>query len=818
MQLPPDTDDFAGREEQITRLTSILSADPSRKAVPIATICGQPGVGKTALAIHVAHHVSEAFPDGQLYANLRGAEPLALDAGEVVAGFLRELGVDGAEIPEGTDERARVYRTHLAGRRVIVVLDNAANETQIRPLLPGSASCAVLVTSRSHMAALSGSNTIHLDVLSPDHATALLASLVGAQRARAEPQAVQAVARLCGYLPLALRIAGARLMSRPAWTISWFAERLADESRRLDLLKAGDLEVRASFALSYQSRNSAEQRAFRILTLTAASFPAWNIAALLDLELDEAEELLERLVDAQLVEVAGSDPVGQIRYRLHDLIRDFARECCANLDTSEVRREAVKRLVGKYTVAVRIASATLHPGLYGEEIIDPIALIPTSLARGNPRGWFIAERANLIAAVDLAHDAELWPPTWQLVETLSTVFDWRADWQAWAHTHNLASDAARRAANEHAEAVILRSWGALYRELGRFSDAVDILTQATEIFWRIGELRRWATAMRSLGDTRRYQGRLDDAIIAFSAALDIFEAESDTRSVAGVLNGIADASRGLCRWADARERFEASLNIYRELNDELEEARTLVRYGLVDRDLWRNTEAACMFTKALKVFRRLEDQRWEARALRHIAITHRNEGDIQKALAVFDECLSIFERLADRRGVGVTLRNRGDTHRLANNRSDAAADLQSALQIFRDIGDDRWTARTQLSMADLNRRGEQWSLAEQSIEPALATFRSIGDRPAEARTLRELGLLRRDLGEFEAADKAFIDSCAIFMDLGDDLWVARVKASHARMVARRGEDPSPLMDAAVAICHRHNIVTPDSVDTVLQEW
>ncbi|CAM3954358.1 NB-ARC domain-containing protein [Nocardia ninae] len=823
--LPPDTDDFTGRNDQIAQLINVL-ASTTRTAVPIATVSGQAGVGKTALAIHVAHMVAHAFPDGQLYANLRGVEPHPLAAGEVVAGFLRELGVAGTDIPEGTDERARMYRTHLARRRILVVLDNAADETQIRPLLPGAATSAVLVTSRSHMAALSGSNTIHLDVLPAEQAATLLMALVGSQRAATEPDSVLEVARLCGYLPLALRIAGARLMSRPTWKISWFADRLADESRRLDLLKAGDLEVRASFALSYQSRSNQEQTTFRMLALTAASFPAWNVAALLDVDVDEAEQLLECLVDAQLVEVAGTDAVGLIRYRLHDLIRDFARECSTTLDAPDLRCAAVHRLVGRYTDGVRAASAALHPGLYDDHAAtSATATAATSttaavdkLCRDDPRGWFTAERANLIAAVDLAYDAELWDRTWQLVETLPTMFDWRADWQAWAHTHRLARDAARKMANHHAEAVILRNMGALYRELGRFGEAVDMLTQATEIFLRIGDRRQWAAAMRNLGDTRRYQGRLDDAIRAFSAALDIVQTEGDTRSVAGVLNGIADASRGLSRWDDAREHFEASLTIYRSLNDQLEEARTLIRYGLVHRDQWRNEEAARLFTQALTTFRRLEDQRWEARALRHIAVVRRNEGDIKGALAVFDECLSRFELLADRRGMGVTLRNRGDAYRLAENRAAAAADLQNALQIFEGIGDERWSARTQLSMADLNRCDEQWEVADYQVEAALAVFRSIGDRPAEARALRELGVLRRDTGNFDAAEAALACARSIFTELGDELWVARVQASLARLAEQRGEDSAPLMGAAITICHRHDIATPDRVGAVLKEW
>ena len=268
LHLPPDTRDFTGRAEQVDEVARLITAAArSGVAPPIVSLSGQAGVGKTTLAIHVAHRIADEFPDCQLYANLRRADTYEQDPAEVLAGFLRELGVAGADIPEGIDERARMYRAHLAGLRVLVVLDNAAEEAQVRPLLPGSPGCAVLITSRSRMAALAGTTAVPLDLMSPAQAVGLLTAIIGSARARAEPDALVEIAQLCGYLPLALRVAGARLASRPAWKISWFAGPLRDETRRLDLLKAGDLEVRASFALSYLGRDEAEKLAFRMLGL-----------------------------------------------------------------------------------------------------------------------------------------------------------------------------------------------------------------------------------------------------------------------------------------------------------------------------------------------------------------------------------------------------------------------------------------------------------------------------------------------------------------------------------------------------------------------
>jgi hypothetical protein len=256
----------------------------------------------------------------------------------VLAGFLRELGIDSQDMPGGLDERARMYRTRLAGRRTLVVLDNAVNEAQVRPLLPGDADCAVLTTIRSRLLGLAGADLVPLDVMPPHDAAALLGKIVGSERAQAERTALDDIARLCGYLPLALRIAGVRLASRPTWKIARFAAKLATESRRLDLLKAGDLHVRASFAMSYRARDHQEQRAFRLLGQVPGNFPAYTLAALLDIETDKAEQILENLVDAELVEVADADAAGLARYRLHDLLKEFAQECSAQDSEARQRR------------------------------------------------------------------------------------------------------------------------------------------------------------------------------------------------------------------------------------------------------------------------------------------------------------------------------------------------------------------------------------------------------------------------------------------------------------------------------------------------
>ena len=634
LHLPPDIRDFTGRTEQLDQIIRqiVAAVGETHGAVPIACLSGQGGTGKTTLAIHAAHMIDGDFPDGQLYTNLRGAGGRGQDPADVLAGFLRELGVDGADIPEGIDERARMYRAQLAGQRILVVLDDAADEAQVRPLLPGSDGCAVLVTSRSRLAALPGAQSVALGALPPGQAEVLLTAIVGDDRVSAEPEAVAEIARLCGYLPLAIRIAGARLVSRPAWTISWFASRLGDESKRLDLLRAGDLEVRASFALSYNSRDEAEQLAFRLLGLLEADFPAWNLAAVLGTDCDEAERLLDQLADAALVDIVGVDATGLIRYRLHDLLRDFARECLHDTEPPDAVRERLAAIADQYTGAARLACALVHPGAQGAA--EPSAqLLAGDVVRGDPWGWLAAERASLVALVEQVHAAALWDRTWQLAETLRDMFDWRADWRSWKRSHQLALDAARRGGDTPAEGRILRCLGVLHLELGRYEESAAFLTQASAIFSGQGTHHQRAAAMRNLGDTYRYLGRLTDAIDAFTAALAVFRQEADTSWAAGALNGAGDAYRGLSRWHESDSAFRDCLAIYHDLGDQTEEARAKIRYAMVFRDQHLSQQAIALITEGLGTVRQLGDRRWEARAMRQLAIVHRNDGDTDTAIA-----------------------------------------------------------------------------------------------------------------------------------------------------------------------------------------
>ncbi|WP_090068962.1 AfsR/SARP family transcriptional regulator [Lentzea flaviverrucosa] len=334
MQLPPGAEDFVGRAGETTELVRILTEE-RRPAV----IVGKAGVGKTALAVRVAHEVGPEFRGGQLYVRLGGTSPSPRDPAAVLAELLIALGVHPHAVPDDLDAQAALYRSQLAARQVLVVLDDAAGMAQVRPLLPGSEGSAVLITSRVQLVETAGAHAVHLDVLGPQDSVRLLASIAGHDRTAAEPLAAAEVARCCGNLPLALRIAGSRLARRSHWTVGRLAGLLACESTRLDELRIDDLEARASLALSYQALPADQQRAFRLLSLLdTPDFPGWVAAPLLEIEVPAAEEIVDSLADAHLLESAGPG-----RYRFHELLRVFGRERAQDQDAAGARMGALHR-------------------------------------------------------------------------------------------------------------------------------------------------------------------------------------------------------------------------------------------------------------------------------------------------------------------------------------------------------------------------------------------------------------------------------------------------------------------------------------------
>jgi tetratricopeptide (TPR) repeat protein/transcriptional regulator with XRE-family HTH domain len=691
-QLPPDIPNFTGRTDEIDQIMALLDKHRTGHppAVAISSIAGKGGVGKTALAVHVAHRARELFPGGQLFINLHNAEGHPLDPTTVLEGFLRALGVDPRVIPDELEERSRMYRSRLQGRRLLIVLDNAANETQVRPLLPGSPECAVLVTSRF---ALGGLDTLHhvgLDVLAPSLAVQLLTGLVGNGRVAAEPMAAELICRLCGYLPLAVRVAAAKLTIRRHWRLERLAERLDDERRRLSQLRVGDLDVRACIALSYDGRGRDEQRLFRLLSmLDSHDFTVQAAAAVLDTPRSEATEVLEKLVDAQLVDFAGYDALLQPRYRLHDLVRLFGRERLEEESSAE-QTAALSRTLRCYLTVAGIAGQRIHSGRLvpmdlGSASVDDETSGAAPAAR-QPLDWFEAERANLLALINQAYRVKLWEPTWQLVFTLLPFFEIRSAWSEWEHTGQLAFSAAGEGGSRRAERASNFILGSLNRDRSDFQQARQHLEAAVNLSRDLGDQLGEAEALLSLGIAHQKQYRLDDAMDRYEQCLPLFRALRDREGEAYTLREIGVIHRYREDFDMAAERLRESLGIFRHLNDRRGEAYALVSLGITQEHRNETAAAGAALQQALVNFRDLEDRRWEAYTLRSIGDLQRRQQRFEQALSTFEDCLAVFRDLGDRRWEANTLGSLGDLHAARQHYDRAAAAFNDASVLFDEMG------------------------------------------------------------------------------------------------------------------------------------
>ncbi|MEU8386259.1 NB-ARC domain-containing protein, partial [Streptosporangium sp. NPDC048865] len=526
-QLPADVPHFVGRASEIAELDALLDKRLGQGLLTIALITGVGGVGKSGLAVHWAHRVASRFPDGQLFVNLRGydlnAQPLT--PGAVMDRFLRAFGIGGERIPEDLDERAGLLRTVIGKRQVLLVLDNARVIDQVRPLLPGSGTCCVIVTSRDPLGDLApreGASVIHLEVLGSADSAALLAGVADSVVMEEDPKAAARLGELCDGLPLALRIVGARLTARSYWTPARLAKRLADERRRLDELSYGQLTVRASFALSYRDLSPQAALMFRRLgLLEAPDFASWAGAALLDVDELDAEDLIDQLVDAQLVEVLGRDGADQIRYRFHDLVRLYARECAHAEEPAGERLAAITRALSCWLALAEEAHQREYGGAFTQlhgavprwRPADPDELLE------RPLDWLDAERGALVAAISQAAHLGASELCWDLAVTATTLFEVRSYFDDWRTTHETALEAARKAGDPRGEAAVLCSLGSMYLFQQVPERAGECMSAARELFERLEDRYGMALALRNISLLDRLRPRLSTAPETVSALI-----------------------------------------------------------------------------------------------------------------------------------------------------------------------------------------------------------------------------------------------------------------------------------------------------------
>jgi DNA-binding SARP family transcriptional activator/tetratricopeptide (TPR) repeat protein len=692
-QLPPDVGDFTGRDEPLARLRDLLGREPSSTAISVVVcvISGTAGVGKTALAIHAAHQLAERFPDGQLYVNLHGAtsglrplHPLG-----VLGRFLRALGVEGSAIPAEVDEAAARFRSQVASRRLLVVLDNARNAAQVHPLKPASPGCGVLVTSRRVLAALDAAHHLHLDVFCPQEAIELLGRLTGQQRIAAEPEATAQLAHWCGGLPLALRIAGARLATQPGWPVSALAERLADQQRRLDELELAEVGMRASFQVSYQELGASADpldrtaaRAFGLLGVVDGPDVSLPVAArLLDQPQQVAERVLERLADAHLLETPTPG-----RFRLHDLLRLYARELARELHPEPERAAALQRAFGLYVATAWHTLSLLRPGDHrldraddrwskgGLEFADDKAAL----------GWLEAERPNLLAAVQQAAATPGVPAAMaiQLAQALYGFFLVRSYWQDCVQVNQVALGAARQLRDRAAQAQAHNDLGVVCWRQGRYAEALVYQQESLAIRRELGDRYGQAGSLTNLGVVYEWQGHYDEALTCQEESLAIFRELGDRYGQAASLTNLGVVQQRQGRHDEALACHQGSLSLARELSDRHGQAASLNDLGIIHELQGQYDQALACQEESLAIFRELGDRWGQAASLNGLGIVHHRQGRHDRALACQQESLTTRRELGDPHGQAETLRELGVTLRALGRPEEARAHWRQSLAIF----------------------------------------------------------------------------------------------------------------------------------------
>jgi DNA-binding SARP family transcriptional activator/Tfp pilus assembly protein PilF len=650
-QLPHRIPDFTGRDAELGRLDELVARDhgDAGTSVVITAIAGTAGVGKTALAVHWAHRVSGQFPDGQLFVNLRGFDPtgVAVKPAEAIRGFLDAFGIAPQQMPASLEAQAALYRSLLAGRRVLVLLDNAADEDQVRPLLPGSPGCLVIVTSRNQLPGLivtDGAQPVAVDLMSAREARQLLSRRIGERRILAETQAADDIIALCARLPLALMLVAARAATHPGFRLAALAAELRDAGGSLDAFDGADqvTNARAVFSWSYQRLSDSGRRLFRLLGLhfgPDVARPA--VASLAGLPADQVRPALAELARAHLIteRVPG-------RFALHDLLRAYAAEV-AHAHDPEHQRDAARR---------RILDHYLHTACRADELLNRHrdrritladagpGVTPESLAeQGQALAWFASEHAVLLAA--LKHAAGFDAHLWQLAWALASYFEYQGHWRDRRDSQIMAVEAALRLSDKPAQALSRRLLACTFIQLSNYDQANSQLRRALALFSELGDVIGQADVHRNLSWMLERQGLHREALPHAQQALDLFTAAGHRTGQARALNAVGWFLAQLGDYLPALASCQQALELQQELGDRTGEAETWDSLGYVHRHLRHEGEAITCYEQAVKLYRELGDRYSEADALNALGDAHHAFADSEAAQIAWRGALTILEQL-----------------------------------------------------------------------------------------------------------------------------------------------------------------------------
>jgi DNA-binding SARP family transcriptional activator/Flp pilus assembly protein TadD len=653
-QLPLVVPAFAGRAREIDQLDALLAGGVANggwpAAVVVSAVSGTAGVGKTALALRWAHRVAGQFPDGQLYVNLRGFDPggSAVEPAEALRGFLEAFGVAGQRIPDGLAAQAALYRSVLAGKRVLVVLDNARDAGQVRPLLPGSAGCLAVVTSRNELTPLvvtEGAHLLTLDLLTPADAHDLLARRLGPHRVAAEPAAVDEIITRCVRLPLALAITAARAAARPGLPLATLAADLRDAADALNPFAGDDAatNLRAVFSLSYQTVSGATARLFRLLGPHAGpSITAPAAASLAGLSQPQVQPMLAELCRAQLL---SEHTPG--RYTFHDLLRAYATEQAHRDESRDDQRAALHRLLDHYLHTAHAAATALHPPFSHVTVaaaqtgVAPQTFADTTAAQK----WFDAELPVLLAAIDWAARTGFPTHAWQLAWVTAGPLDRLGHWPDWETAGRTALAAVRQAGDQLGQAHAHRDLGRVYSRLRRHDDARRHLTQAVDLFAQLDDHTGQAHAHLNFSQALERSGQVDDALGHSRRALALFESAGHLAGQAFVRNAVGWQHALLGDYRRAIDLCQQALVGLQEIGDHQGEADTWDSLGYAHHHLDHHQEAIACYHQALQLFATSNDRYATAATLANLGDSHHAAGDPDAARTAWQDALTILTEL-----------------------------------------------------------------------------------------------------------------------------------------------------------------------------
>jgi tetratricopeptide (TPR) repeat protein/transcriptional regulator with XRE-family HTH domain len=726
--LPRDSAAFTGRQGELAQLTGTLaSMAADGRVVGIHAIGGMAGVGKTAFAVHAAHRLADRFPAGQIFLPLHGHTPgrQPVDPGDALAGLLLIIGVPAGQIPPGLEARVALWRDRLAGRQLLLVLDDAVSSEQVRPLLPGTGRTLVLVTSRRRLTALEDATAISLDALPPGEAASLLVRLAGRAGPSPADPAIREIARLCGYLPLAIGMLARQLHHHPSWSVAGRAAELAAAVDRIELMATENLSVAAAFDLSYADLTPDQQRLFRRLGLhPGTGIDGFAAAALDGTGLAIARRGLEALYDQYLL----TEPAPG-RYRMHDLIRAHARALADRLDPESGGDQATVRLLDYYQHTAALADDLL--ARQARTAAAPVAgTIPAAVPDlANPEqalAWTRAERASLLACLDY---------------TAGT--------------------------GQHARIIALTAGiASLLRHDGPWAEAITRHAAAVRAAQHLGDRPGRASALINLGDVRRLTGDALGAARTLEEALHVYRDIGDRLGQANALHSLGHVRRLAGDYRGAARDLEEALGIHRALGDRLGQARALLYLGDVRRMTGDHPRAARDLEEALGIYRALGDRLGQAHALLYLGSMRRAAGDYPRAARDLEEALGIYRALGDRLGQANALTSRGSMRRMTGDHPRAARDLEEALGIYRNIGERGGEAEAVNEAATLHRVCGDLHQAGSCHQKALDLAHQIGDPWDEAHALAGLGRCALAAGCTAGAEDKLRQALKIFQRIG----------------------------------------------------